>query len=135
MKVFKMSLLFIFSFLTFQLLAADKGTNTTIKTNKPTIIDITVVYIPEYPLPRTIAPYFEGKQNAESVVVEVIVPGDEAIAQIVNENNEVVAERAVNTYETSAVTFDTTALPQGEYKIVLTLTSRSSVYEGVFHID
>lgn len=132
MKVFKISLFFIFSLLTYQLLAADTGT-TTLTTNKK--IDIKVVRLPEYPLERTIAPCFEGKQNAESVIVEVIVPGGEAVVQIINENNEVVAERAVNTYETSAVTFDTTALPQGEYKIVLTLTSRSFVYEGAFHID
>lgn len=132
MKVFKISLFILFSLLTNQLLAADTGT-TTLTTNKK--IDIEVVRLPEYPLERTIAPYFEGKQNAESIAVEVIVPGGEAIVQIINENNEVVAERAVNTHEISAVTFDTTALPQGDYKIVLTLTSRSSVYEGVFYID
>ncbi len=53
MKAFKITLILIFSLLACQLLAADKGSNTT-TTQKPVIIDITVVYLPDFPLERTI---------------------------------------------------------------------------------
>ena len=88
MKAFKITLILIFSLLACQLLAADKGSNTT--TQKPVIIDITVVYLPDFPLERTILPSFNGEVYGDYISVEADFPVGAVAVQVVDGGNQVV---------------------------------------------
>ena len=94
MKAFKITLILIFSLLACQLLAADKGSNTT-TTQKPVIIDITVVCLPDFPLPRTVLPSFNGEVYGDYISVEANFPVGAVAVQVVDGGNQVVVEETV----------------------------------------
>lgn len=131
MKAFKITLILIFSLLACQLLAADKGSNTT-TTQKPVIIDITVVCLPEYPLPRTILPSFNGEVYGDYISVEADFPVGAVAVQVVDGGNQVVVEETVY-FEGDAVRIHTEGLEQGEYQLVLKLGSMT--YKGLFRVN
>ncbi|MCX4291335.1 MAG: DUF3244 domain-containing protein [Odoribacter sp.] len=130
MKAFKITLILIFSLLACQLLAADKGSNTT--TQKPVIIDITVVYLPDFPLERTILPSFNGEVYGDYISVEADFPVGAVAVQVVDGGNQVVVEETVY-FEGDAVRIHTEGLEQGEYQLVLELGSMT--YKGLFRVN
>lgn len=130
MKTFKITLIFIFCFLTCQLFADDKGSGST--TQKPKTIDITVVYFPEFPLPRTILPSFDGELYGDCISLEANFPVGAVAVQIVNAANQIVWEETVY-FEGESVRIDTGSLVQGEYQLLLKVGSTN--YKGVFQVD
>ncbi len=130
MKAFKITLILIFSLLACQLLAADKGSNTT--TQKPVIIDITVVYLPDFPLERTILPSFNGEVYGDYISVEADFPVGAVAVQVVDGGNQVVVAETVY-FEGDAVRIHTEGLEQGEYQLVLELGSMT--YKGLFRVN
>lgn len=130
MKAFKITLVFIFSFLACQLFADDKGSGTT--TQKPVIIDIEVINLPEYPLERTILPSFSGEVYGDYISLESNFPVGAVEVQILNAGNQVVVEETVY-FDGNAVRISTEGLGQGEYQLVLKVGSVA--YNGVFRID
>ncbi len=130
MKAFKITLILIFSLLACQLLAADKGSNTT--TQKPVIIDITVVYLPDFPLERTILPSFNGEVYGDYISVEADFPVGAVAVQVVDGGNQVVVAETVY-FEGDAVRIHTEGLEQGEYQLVLKLGSMT--YKGLFRVN
>lgn len=130
MKAFKITLVLIFSFLACQLFADDKGSGT--MTQKPVIIDITVVCLPEYPLERTILSSFSGEVYGDYISLEANFPVGAVEVQILNAGNQVVVEETVY-FDGNAVRISTEGLGQGEYRLVLKVGSMA--YNGIFRID
>lgn len=130
MKTFKITLIFIFSLLTCQLLADDKGSGTT--TQKPKIIDVTVINLPEYPLERTILPSFSGELYTDYISLEADFPVGAVAVLIVDAGNRIVTEETVY-FDGNAVRIHTEGLEQGEYQLVLKVDAMT--YKGAFRID
>ncbi len=128
MKAFKIILIFIFCFLTCQLFADDKGTTT----QKPKTIDITVVYLPDYPLPRTIVPSFSGELYGDCISLEADFPVGAVALQIVDADNQIVLEETVY-FDGETVRINTESLEPGEYQLVLKVDAMT--YKGTFRID
>ena len=130
MKTFKIILIFIFSLLTCQLFADNKGSGST--TQKPKIIDVTVINLPDYPLPRTIFPSFSGELYGDYISLEANFPVGAVAVQIVNADGQIVLEETVY-FDGEAVHINTESLEQGEYQLLLKVGSTN--YKGVFQID
>ncbi len=130
MKAFKITLIFIFCFLTCQLFADDKGSGNT--TQKPKIIDVTVINLPDYPLPRTIVPSFSGELYGDCISLEADFPVGAVAVQIVDAGNQIVLEETVY-FDGEPVRINTESLEQGEYQLVLKVDAMT--YKGTFRID
>lgn len=130
MKTFKIILIFIFSLLTCQLLGDEKGSGTT--TQKPKTIDIEVVCLPDYPLPRTILPSFSGELYDNYISLKADLPVGAVAVRIVNAGSQIISEETVY-FNGEAVHISTEGLEQGEYQLILKFGSTN--YKGVFQID
>lgn len=129
MKTVRISFALIFSLCVFQLFA-EKNT-----VPEPWIdsgFDIEVVNLPDYPIHRSIAPSFKGAVNPDYISIEVNFPVGEVMMQIMNADNQIVAEQKI-CFEGNVVKIGIDGLSQGEYKLVLDVNS--TIYMGNFQIN